>query len=105
MSGKFLDGTQIYILHNQTTYESVTEIVQRYDLHASTLHRPACETQLYEFQTSIPPTLAWSKRSCAWHHAGSVGWNGGHRGIPRMLLLYAAPGVESVRIRLSGLST
>src|ERR1039457_855789 len=78
---------------------------QRYDLHASTLHRPACETQLYEFQTSIPPTLAWSKRSCAWHHAGSVGWNGGHRGIPRMLLLYAAPGVESVRIRLSGLST
>src|ERR1035438_6001177 len=27
MSGKFLDGTQIYILHNQTTYESVTQIV------------------------------------------------------------------------------
>src|ERR1035441_6638064 len=49
----------------------------------------------------------WHGRSalCAWHHAGSVGWNGGHRGIPHMLLLYAAPGVESVRIRLSGLST
>src|ERR1017187_6659847 len=49
----------------------------------------------------------WHGRSalCAWPHAGSVGWNGGHRGIPCMLLLYAAPGVESVRIRLSGLST